>query len=55
MLTGIEQRAAAEARAATRARRKEVNRARYFRYMRRRYLRFARGVSRTSHSLQRIE
>lgn len=43
MLTGIEQRAAQAARLEARARRKEANRARYFRYMRRLRPRFGAG------------
>lgn len=43
MLTGIEQRALEQARVAIRARRKEANRARYFRRMTRIDGRFGRG------------
>ncbi|HEX5461896.1 MAG TPA: hypothetical protein VFX20_18170 [Steroidobacteraceae bacterium] len=47
MLTGTEARALEELRAVLRARRKEVNRARYVRRMRRIYPRWGFGVTRT--------
>jgi len=51
MLSSEELRALEQARAVVRARRKEANRARYFRRMKRIDPRFARGVSKTADAL----
>lgn len=55
MLTGEEQRALEQARAATRARRKEASRARYFRRMRRIDPQFARGISKTADPIVQLQ